>query len=238
MSEFSDRPFVAGTITGLRAFRIDTLGRLTGVTYKDVWTPGENVAVCHADNTFANAIQMAAALSAQIDLTFNSQRGFDRKGKKAKGIPKIPTPGEKAAKLTHALAGIACQCGFYAYFDGGNDYLSQAWASGGAITISNGYLVTGGSEDRAPRVAAVVNGWGLVTVGSRGFRAEKAEVVALISPKSEQAKHEVAFAKVRRNYPDVEVFETEVEAVRAFPLTDPMPYTPDTDTDFWTRSAS
>ena len=40
MSDFSDRPFVAGVITGLRAFRIDLLGRLTGVVHRDVWTPG------------------------------------------------------------------------------------------------------------------------------------------------------------------------------------------------------
>lgn len=243
MSDFSDRPFVAGALTGLRAFRVDSLGRLTGITYKDVWTPGENVAQCHANSAgvassqFAVMAQQMATITAQLEAR-QSQRGYGRRGQKSTAIPQIPTPREKAAEVVkvHHIAGIACQCGFYAYFDGGNDYLTD---SGGGFTVSMyGGLFATGAEDRAPRVGAIVNAWGAATVGTRGFRAEKAEIVALIVPASTAARHEVAFSKAQRNYPDVQVFETEKDAVRAFPLTDAAPYTPETDPDFWTRSAS
>ena len=40
------RPLVADSITGTRSFAVDKLGRLTGVTHKDVWRPGVNCAVC------------------------------------------------------------------------------------------------------------------------------------------------------------------------------------------------
>lgn len=240
MSDFSDKPFVAGVLTGLRAFRVDALGRLTGVTYKDVWTPGENVAQCHRSDISVSLAAVNAQVQAMVAVMDRMERtaGFDRRGRKRKSIPKVPTPAEKAAAVTgpaHSLAGITCSCGFYAYFDGGNDYLTDV---GGGVIYNTGGLTFGPSQqDNATRIAAIVNAWGSATVGSRGFRAEKAEVVALIVPKSTQARHEVAFSRARRNYPDVQVFETEKDAVRAFPLTD-AGYSPETDPDFWTRSAS
>lgn len=243
MSDFSDRPFVAGVLTGLRAFRIDSLGRLTGVTYKDVWPPGENVAQCHAKPDYQQIARMYATTSTAWTVSSPLASGgsvfppsspyYITSMVPSRDKP-ISKKQEEAAKKDHTLAGLACQCGFYAYFDGGNDYLTDPSAVGYASMF--GY--TTADEDRAPRVGAVVNAWGLATVGSRGFRAEKAEVVALIVPASTAARHEVAFTKARRNYPDVQVFDTEKEAVRAFPLTDAAPYTPDTDPDFWTRSAS
>lgn len=223
MSDFSDRPFVAGNVTGPRAFRIDSLGRLTGVVHQDVWRPGENEAVCHApeqgDDIYRAMVQMVGA--------------FDqRTGKKRD--QNYYTASRPAPKPKHQVAGITCKCGFYAYFDGGNDYLewTTRYATGGYIT----FTTMTGAPDTAPRVAAIVNGWGLVTVGDRGFRASRAEVVSLISPDSERARHEVAFAKVRRNYPELTVFSSEREAVQAFPLTDLVAASP-ADEDFWTRSA-
>jgi hypothetical protein len=242
MSEFSDRPFVAGNVTGLRTFRIDPLGRLTGVTHKDVWVPGENQAVCHKvaydyfPVTSPPSTQRASGgfIGSILGSTSSDPYGFTYSMRTPREIgPASEQPG-------HRMAGVKCDCGFYAYFDGGNDYLTAPPTTPYPSPMSSAayYITTTNSEDKAPRVGAIVNGWGVVTVGTRGFRAEKAQIVALISPKSEQAKHEVAFTKVRRNYPDVQVFSTEVEAVRAFPLTDPHPYSPETDEDFWTRSAS
>ena len=225
MSDFSDRPFVAGVITGLRAFRIDPLGRLTGVVHRDVWTPGENVGVCHksaTDQTFR-----AFSTGGYIMDGGRKGKGSGRRG----DLYNFYIQHEPPAPLRkHPIASASCECGYYAYFDGGNDYLSQssnAWAA----------LYTGGTEDRAPRVGAIVNGYGLVTVGSRGFRAEKAEVIALISPMSDQARYAVPFEKVRHNYPDLPVIATEREAVELYPLTDPQPVAPESADDFWTRKA-
>jgi len=48
--EFSGLDFAAGVLTGARSFRIDKLGRLTGVNVPQVWTPGENTASCRKDD--------------------------------------------------------------------------------------------------------------------------------------------------------------------------------------------
>jgi hypothetical protein len=244
MSDFGDRPFVAGSVMGLRAFRVDPLGRLTGVSHQDVWLPGENTAICHkkprtAEDDLYNRLiwEMTAsrhflyggslaptpppASGGFISKFFGTSVTPDPTPTKI--VPPMPAPGEKKPVIEHRLAGVACQCGFYAYFDGGNDYLQQPESSW--------------SDDKAPRIGAIIEGWGVCTVGARGFRAEKAKVVALIIPDSTKGRLEVAFTKARRNYPDALVFDTERDAVRAIPLTDPIQATPEDD-DFWTRSAS
>lgn len=48
--QFSQKPlpveFAVGSIYGVRSFGLDKLGRLTGVHFKQIWLPGENVAEC------------------------------------------------------------------------------------------------------------------------------------------------------------------------------------------------
>lgn len=236
MSEFSDRPFVAGNVTGLRAFRVDPLGRLTGVSHRDVWLPGENQAVCHKVAYDYFPVTSPPSTQRPSGGFIGSILGSSDPYALTYSMRTPREIGPASEQPGHQMAGVKCECGFYAYFDGGNDYLTTPRPPYPS-PMSAAYYITA-SDDPAPRVGAIVNGWGLVTIGTRGFRAERAEIVALISPKSEQAKHEVTFTKVRRNYPDVQVFDAEVEAVRAFPLTDPHPYSPETDEDFWTRSAS
>lgn len=234
MSDFSDRPFVAGVITGLRAFRIDALGRLTGVTHQDVWTPGENVGICHRVTH-----EDVSRYMAQVTAVATGGRRGRRDPYSFYSLSQPPAPLRKPdTDPGHVVASEKCECGFYAYFDGGNDYLvdrtGSSWSTAMYVTYGT---FTNHEPDRAPRVGAIVNGYGVVTVGSRGFRAAKAEVVALIAPSSDQARHAVAFAKVRRNYPGLPVFDTERAAVEAYPLTDPEPATPETAEDFWTRAA-
>lgn len=43
--------FALGVVRGSRAFDVDSLGRLTGVSHKTIWTPGENIAECMAPKT-------------------------------------------------------------------------------------------------------------------------------------------------------------------------------------------
>lgn len=112
-------------------------------------------------------------------------------------------PGENLAKcfrywpsmevtegVDHRVANADCTCGFYAYFDGGNDY-------GSARTITG-----------------VVEGYGTVTVGSRGFRAAKARIVAIVA---DYARADLVAA----NYPDVPVYPTLELALAKHPLTKP-----------------
>lgn len=140
MSDFSDRPFVAGSLIGVRAFDVDGLGRLVGPTYPQVFKPGENVAGCFVGSAFTKR-------------SHSFEAALDRlNGKKA--TPVSPAP----ARPQHQVGNVNCGCGFYAYFDGSNTY---------------------GQHDR---VTAVVEGYGVCTVGDRGFRAEKARLVALVDP--------------------------------------------------------
>lgn len=45
---FSGKEFAASAAKGCRSFKVDELGRLRGVAYDQVWTPGENVSECRA----------------------------------------------------------------------------------------------------------------------------------------------------------------------------------------------
>src|SRR5690349_16024764 len=50
MSDFAgtEYDFAAGSLFGLRGWDMDDKGRLHGVTHREVWTPGENSAICKA----------------------------------------------------------------------------------------------------------------------------------------------------------------------------------------------
>lgn len=72
-------------------------------------------------------------------------------------------PGENAANclyesVDHKIANGRCSCGFYAYHDGSNTYHSR----------SNG------------TIAGMIEGYGTVTVGTKGFRAEKCKIIAIL----------------------------------------------------------
>lgn len=257
MSDFSDRPFVAGSLVGLRAFDVDALGRLAGPSFGGIFQPGENVATCGGGRP-----ELAALARAQRDLARSMARWEITYGS-AGSLTKSAVETKKAP---HVTAGKGCSCGFYAYFDGRNDYA------------------------KASRVAAVIEGYGVCTVGERGFRSEKARLLAIVDPSAlrwwqtwklsaiiatfcavalvtnlldrdwlwvgveaflvainvassiwsyrVQRKTSSRLALVRRNYPDVPRFRTEKAALKAHPLTPPEPVTPQTTDDFWTRSAS
>ena len=98
----------------------------------------------------------------------------------------------------HAGGSIDCSCGFYAYTDTGRNIWLMARS-----------------------VAALIEGYGRATVGSRGFRVEKARLVALIDPLSMfwPALTGEDFSEVRANYPDVPVYASQDEAIAAHPLT-------------------
>lgn len=227
MSDFSDRPFVAGSLVGLRAFRIDPLGRLTGVTHRDVWTPSENVAVCHREPYDDGATERRQS---ERDRAAAAIYNYTPSGYASGGMITSPLQAMRSIYANsglfepvrqpknHTFAAVDCSCGFYAYFDG-NDYL-------------DGDMI----DDSDPAVGAIIEGWGTCTVGTRGFRASKAKVLALIDPDGDTARTLIAFEKVRRAYPDLRVFANEREAIQAFPLSEPFAASP-ADDDFWTRSA-
>lgn len=69
----------------------------------------------------------------------------------------------RANRVKHSIGHPACTCGFYAYTDWNSLYQNS-------LTSVDDY------------VFGLIRGYGHVTVGSMGFRAEKADIVALTFP--------------------------------------------------------
>ncbi len=172
--------FAPGVVTGTRSFDVDKLGRLLGVAYATVWTPGENVAKCMVRDEFAV-------------LYSDSDRPSLREAKR---------PAHSIAECAH---------GFYGYYEGSNDYYERG------------------------RVMGVVEAYGETIIGSRGFRASKARIVALHIPS------EISVGRRRliaRNYPELAIFDSFDAMVAEFPPDDAgHGLNPTTDPDFWTRKA-
>lgn len=90
------------------------------------------------------------------------------------------------------------ECGFYAYFDGKDTY---------------GH----GSAD--PNISGVIEGYGEVLIGTKGFRAKKARILALAVPAFDGIwkLDEFVVAKIRANYPNIPLFESELAMRAEFP---------------------
>jgi hypothetical protein len=89
-----------------------------------------------------------------------------------------------------------CRCGFYGFYDGSNDY----------------YV---GDDRHTNLVTGVVEGYGEVLIGTRGFRAAKAKIVALMMAPTLPAYDEVA-----KLYKDTPIFMEFDTMVREFPEDD------------------
>lgn len=156
-SDFSQRPLLAGAVTGQRAWRMIN-GRLTGIHFMATWAPGENTAEC---------------------LSPFWSHDFD----------------EFTCKHPESqIATRACRCGFFAYFDGGDNPHRYEYC-----------------------IAGLVEGYGRMVVGDRGFRSLKARIVALIEPESAPAS--LQFAMRAPEYRSIPVYPDFEAAYVDHPLT-------------------
>lgn len=90
------------------------------------------------------------------------------------------------------------ECGFYAYFDGQDSH---------------------GHGSNSPTVSGVIEGYGEVLIGTKGFRAKKARILALAIPAFEGIWNldEFVVSKIRANYPGIPLFESEIAMRVEFP---------------------
>jgi hypothetical protein len=171
--EFAGLDFGVGVVRGARSFRVTTDGELTGIVYHQVWAPGENLAICRRTPLFETV------------WTVNAD-GFN--------IPTV-VPDTRYQSLPDTMT--SCKHGFYAYYDG-----------------SNNFRQTGNF------CAGVIEGYGEVVIGTRGFRAMKARIVALQPDTPTQL--EACF----NNYPDIPLFDSFDSMLAEFPPDVPERTTP------------
>lgn len=157
MSEFSDKPFIAGTLRGLRAFDVSYSGTLSSIYFRYIWNANINSAACN--------------IATKI---------------------KTICPHDNW---------MGCTCGFYAYTTGRNDLFKLCDPDNCYTTMSS----------HSRRIGAIIEGWGSVIVGDRGFRAEKARIVAIIFNPAHRFVLDY-------EYNGVPKFESQEEALRHFPL--------------------
>ncbi len=88
--------FALGSVTGARAFMVNPDGWLTGLYYKQIWTPGENIAMCRKRATMTSPYGMARTAGPVDD--------------------NAPAPPIERGHLAQ------CLCGFHGFYEGSNDY--------------------------------------------------------------------------------------------------------------------
>lgn len=92
----------------------------------------------------------------------------------------------------HRAGKIGCTCGFYAYTNGENTYYKYP----------------------QHHVGAVIEGYGIVTVGIKGFRAEKAKIIALFAAEEIITKSWHVLAQY-----DVPIYTRQDDMLAQHPLT-------------------
>ena len=99
-----------------------------------------------------------------------------------------------------------CTCGFYAYWRYTDDHW-PLWSL------------------RGLRIVGVIEGWGRVTIGAKGFRCEKAKVLA-VAPRSRgsldgDGRDRETMARLAEVFPNVAQFDTVDAMLAEFPPDDP-----------------
>ena len=98
----------------------------------------------------------------------------------------------------HRIAQENCQCGFYAYYDASGSSYKKEW-----------------------RAEGIIEGYGLVSVGPLGFRAEKAKIIAVTLPRVYANGKPADMYAVKQVYHHTSFYDTTEEMYAAHPVTRP-----------------
>lgn len=205
---FGVRPLVPGTIRGVRSFKIlpRTLQVISPVMTEYVWGPGENISGCHLHQRISSVGDIAVALqdigramaTATAVMATQLSVALRELSKLNLGLPVNETLLRNRAEISmlvaqpptrladrmrqpvyvappippHMQSGLECTCGFYAYHQG----------SVGTGT-HRGYPGHG-------QLMGIIEGYGTVVVGTKGFRAEKARIVCFIQDNEARKRYE------------------------------------------------
>lgn len=190
MNQFSDRPFAIGSLFGIRSFQINRKGELTGVVHPEIWTADTNQAACVSPFRAFERIGHTATFSmAQMSWALGKMSADLNHKVLLTKRPKPPEP-----EPSHTIGSLGCTCGFYAYFDRGHN-----------------------PHHKQSNILGIVEGFGVMTVGSRGFRCSKARIRALIVEDSDDGLASV----LSPQYSGIPRFASIEDALAEFPLTVP-----------------
>ncbi|MGZ4807633.1 MAG: hypothetical protein ACXV5U_14750 [Ilumatobacteraceae bacterium] len=212
MSDFAGQEFdfAAGSLLGLRGWKMDTLGRLHGVTHHVVWIPGENVAVCQAWNYVPCPNREVPKISPVDEAVgkkkkkrkLSTEYSFSWYGSESSCDDATCRMGRHQVESGHRFD-PDCKCGFWAYDEAGFEELGD--------------------------VVGVIEGYGKATIGTKGFRCEKARIVALSRDGLSRSEE----SRLTDLYPGVEFHDDVAALVERFPAV--LRSWPEVDDAFWLR---
>lgn len=204
--EFSQRPFAVGSLMGVRSFRLTSEGVLTGVVHQEPWAPGVNEAICRSPmkSLASMRLMVSQAGVSTAELAWTMHEMSCRLSGKVNLRKRPAKPARKPLTLDpapHEAGTLGCTCGFYAYFDEGHN-----------------------PHHYPSSVLGIIEGYGVCTTGTRGFRSSKARLRALIFDDMFRYAYPKDVGrglakKIQSRYPDVPIFWTLEAALAEFPLT-------------------
>lgn len=226
MSDFAgqDFDFAAGSVFGLRGWNMDNLGRLHGVTHEEVWLPGENVSICKQESRIPCPQVNRREESRKASEAGRAKVKSKKKGRDARREwyelsttsywPRVACSDPSCYRGEYHLVDSghrfdpSCECGFWAYDEAG-------------------FKAHG-------RVVGVIEGYGKTTVGTKGFRCEKARIVALSCENGDGDRHSRSvLARLASLYPDVSFVDNFDALIDAYPGV--LREWPEVDEHFWLK---
>jgi hypothetical protein len=227
-TEYAGLPFdlAIGEVYGLRLWKTDQYGRLRARNWSraEPWRPGVNSAKCLADAVSNAGIQDI------LDPTGAGRRAVDVMAEQDSYrsiVGPVGPPPQQYYRVRwddgstgvyadlkfktsepHEAPSENCSCGFYAYTDPKSHEI-------------DGYYPA------SPYVLGVIKGTGRTLVGTRGFRCEKAEIIALLDPPDDPRRKQL----LENVYRDVPLLPTEEALFNFAPI---EKFLPDpTSEEFW-----
>lgn len=203
-NDYSGFDLALGEVYGLRLWRVDSLGRLRARNWDDAgpWKPGVNVARCLAtypppsrvDGVIDPTGQGRKAVNVTADrYSFSGDTEYTVSWDDGSMGSYTTLKFTEGTDGRHAAPSEDCKCGFYAYTDVEHSEIDSY-------------------REDSDFVLGVIKGTGRTLIGTRGFRCEKAEVVALRDPirggKKTSLWRRNLRKKIENVYPDVPLLDS------------------------------
>lgn len=205
-----------GEIYGLRTWLVDDYGRLRArhISAAPPWRPGINEAVCHHQHTKGGTVLPVIAdpsgqdrIPDHVDV-ISTGGGYAYRIRWDDGsedtISAVLIPDTRVVPH-QPVPDERCYCGFYAY----TYPVAQTW-----------------SVDSPSGVLGVIRGSGRTVIGAKGFKTQKAEILALLDPTAAREPGPAAGwirDRLRLIYPDVPLLDRVEQLLDFAPIESTAP---------------